>query len=181
MATMIKLGELTGDYVIDTARTRIGLVARHTMGTKVSGRFDEFEGSVHLDGDDPSKSGALLSLRTASIRTGNPQRDDMLRGKFLDADNHPALTFATASVEQVGETSFKVTGDLTVRGVGRPITLDVELTRAEEDPQGGVSVGFKGGAVVNRQDWHVNWNAATALMVGPKVLLELDVTLTRKP
>ncbi|MEV5549613.1 YceI family protein [Streptomyces sp. NPDC052309] len=177
---MTGLSDLTGDYVLDTARTRIGFVARHAMATRVRGHFDDFEGDAHLDGDHPSKSSARLVIRAHSIQTRNPRRDDLLRGMFLGLDDHPVITFTSAEVKQVDETDYKVTGDLTVRGATRPVTLDVELTGGEADPQGDLRVGFKGGVVIDRNDWGVNWNAATAVLISPKVLLEFDVTAIRR-
>ncbi|MBD0424804.1 YceI family protein [Streptomyces sp. TRM S81-3] len=176
---MTGLSDLTGDYVLDTARTRIGFVARHAMATRVRGHFDDFEGDAHLDGDHPSKSSARLVIRAHSIQTRNPRRDDLLRGMFLGLDDHPVITFTSAEVKQVDQTDYKVTGDLTVRGATRPVTLDVELTGGGTDPQGDLRVGFKGGVVIDRNDWGVNWNAATAVLISPKVLLEFDVTAIR--
>ncbi|MEV0704726.1 YceI family protein [Saccharopolyspora sp. NPDC050389] len=180
MPTTTKLSELTGDYVLDTARTRIGFVARHTMATRVRGQFDEFDGTARLDGDRPSKSCARLTIQAKSIETRNRQRDDLLRGTFLDTDDHPVITFTTAEVKQLDETHFKVTGDLALRGATKPVTVDVELTGAGNDPQGNFRVGFKGSATINRNDWGVNWNAATAVMVSPKVTLEFDIAAIRQ-
>ncbi|WP_250574595.1 YceI family protein [Nonomuraea sediminis] len=173
---MTRLSELTGDYVLDTAHTRIGFVARHTMATRVRGQFEEFEGSAYLDGDDPSKSSARLTIRAKSIQTHNPQRDDQLRGTFLYTDDHPAITFASTAVAQTGETTFKVTGDLTMRGVTKPVTVDFALTGARN----GSRVGFKGSVTINRNDWGVNWNAATKVLVGSMVVLEFDVAAVRR-
>ncbi|MFI6517896.1 YceI family protein [Spirillospora sp. NPDC050679] len=173
---MNDLSELTGDYVLDTARTRIGFVARHTMATRVRGSFEEFEGGAHLDGDHPAKSGAHLTIRAESVQTRNPQRDDMLRDKFLNADDHPSLAFTSIEVERVGETAFKVTGDLVVRGVAGPVTVDVELTGVQE----GGRIGFRGGATIDRMAWGVNWNAATTAMVGKKVAVEFDAVMVRR-
>jgi polyisoprenoid-binding protein YceI len=181
MTTMAMRSELTGDYVLDTARTRIGFVARHAMGTKVRGQFDEFEGSAHLDGDDPSKSSAELTIQAKSIQTRNQQRDEQLRSKFLDMDNHPTITFTSTKVEQVDETNFKVTGGLTIRGATKPVTVDFELTGTENDPWGNFRVGFEGSVTVNRKDWGVNWNAATGVLVSAKVTLEFDVAAIRQP
>ncbi|WP_106436430.1 MULTISPECIES: YceI family protein [Streptomyces] len=169
-------GELTGDYVLDTTRTRIGFVARHAMGTKVRGQFEEFEGGVHLDGADPSQSSARLTIQARSIQTRNRRRDKQLGSTFLGVDGHPALTFVSTEVRQSGKTRFEVTGDLTMRGVTKPVTVDFELTGAENDPQGGFRVGFKASITINRNNWGVNWNAATRVTVSPKVTLELDVT-----
>ncbi|MFG6196978.1 YceI family protein [Nonomuraea sp. JJY05] len=175
MSTTTRLSELTGDYVLDTDRTRIGFVARHTMATRVRGEFGEFEGGAYLDGDDPSKSRVRLTIQAGSIRTRNAQRDDYLRRTFLHVDDHPALTFTSTGVKQTGGTSFEVTGALTIRGVSKLVTVDVELAGVEDDH----GVRFKGGLTVNRNDWGVNWNAATTIMVSPTVTLELDVTAIR--
>ncbi|MGY6650674.1 YceI family protein [Amycolatopsis sp. TRM77291] len=174
--TMTTLSELTGDYVLDTAGTRIGFVARHTMGTRVHGRFDLFEGGAHLDGDDPSKSSGRLVIQAKSIQTRNERRDEQLSAKFLGAGDHPVITFTTIAVDQVGETGFDVAGDLTIRGVTKPVTVGFELTGAENDRR----VAFRGGVTISRGDWGVNWNAATGVMVGAKVRLELDVVLIRR-
>ncbi|YCK38232.1 YceI family protein [Actinomadura sp. ATCC 39365] len=175
--TRTTLSELTGDYVLDPAHTRIGFVARHTMGSRVHGQFDEFEGGAYLDGDEPSKSSARLTIQAKSIQTRNAQRDGQLSGRFLRADDHPAITFTSAAVSQTGPVTFKVAGDLTIRGVTRPVTLDFELTGAENDRSGDRRVTLRGGTVISRRDWGVDWNAAIGVMVGGKVKLEFDVVL----
>ena len=180
MTTTTRLSELTGDYVLDTAHTRVGFVARHTMATKVPGQFGEFAGSAHLDGGDPPKSSAQLTIHARSIQTRNRQRDEYLRSKYLDTGNHPAITFTSTKVEQAGDTTFRVTGDLTIRGVTKPVKVDFELTGAKTDPWGTFRVGFEGSVTINRKDWGVNWNAATG-MVSKKVTLEFDVAAIRQP
>ncbi|MFF6782690.1 YceI family protein [Streptomyces sp. NPDC012510] len=179
MTTTTPIGELTGDYVFDSARTRVGFVAKAMLVTKVRGQFDEFEGSAHLDGGDPSKSTAQFSIRARSIQTRNQKRDDHLRsGDFLDVDNHPALTFTSTRVRQVHQAGFQVTGDLTIRGVTKPVTVDFELTGAENDPQGSAHVRFAGSTTINRNDWAVSGGKG---MVGPKVTLEIEVVAVRQP
>ncbi|MFI5801864.1 YceI family protein [Streptomyces sp. NPDC051561] len=180
MSTITQLSTLSGEYVLDAAHTRIGFVAKHTMASKVPGKFEEFEGGAQLDGGHPEGSSAWLSVRAQSLTTGNPQRDELLRGKFLDTGTHPALTFTTTRVKQVDATHFKVTGGLTVRGHTQQVTLDVELTGGETDPQGRYLVGFKGRALINRNDWDVNWNATTTALVSPKVRLEFDAVAVRQ-
>lgn len=177
MTTTTTLSELTGDYVLDSARTRIGFVARAAMVSKVRGRFDDFEGAAHLDGDDPSRSGVRLVIRATSVRTGKQKCDDHLRSAdFLDVDRHPTITFSSTKVQQVDATRFKVTGDLTVHGVTKPATVDFELTGAENAPRGGLRAGFRGSAIINRKDWGVSWGG---LLISEKVALELDVAVTR--
>ncbi|MEW2808572.1 YceI family protein [Streptomyces massasporeus] len=178
MTTATALGELTGDYVLDTARTRIGFTARAALVSKVRGRFDAFEGSARLDGGSPSQSAVRLTIRAASVQTRNTKRDDHLRsGDFLDAESHTALTFASTRVEQTGGTRFTVTGDLTVRGVTRQVTVDFELTGSGRDPQGNQSAACTGRTVIDRHDWGVSGARG---MVGRKVTLEFDVTAVRR-
>ncbi len=179
MTTTTRLSELTGDYVLDRAHTRIGFVARHTMATKVPGQFGELEGSAHLDGDDPSKSSAQLTIAAKSIQTRNQRRDEALRKKFLDTDNHPTITFTSTKVRQAGDTNFTVTGDLTIRGVTKPVTMDFKLTGTRTDPSGNLRADFEGSVTINRKDWGVNWNAAPGL-VSKKVTLEFDVAAIRR-
>lgn len=148
------------------------------MISKVRGQFDGFEGRAHLDGDHPSKSTAQLAIRARSVRTGNRKRDDHLRGgDFLDTDGHPTITFTSTRVEQVDETRFQVTGDLTVRGSTAPVTVDFRRSGAETGPRGTDRVRFSGAAVINRKDWGVR--GATGL-VGEKVTLAFDVTAIRR-
>ena len=182
MTTTARLSELTGDYVLDTARTRIGFVARHTMATKVRGQFDEFEGSAHLDGEDPSKSSVEVTIQAASIQTRNQQRDEAPARQVPGRANHPTITFTSTKVEQVDETNFTVTGDLTIRGVTKPVTVDFELTSAEKDAWGRHRVGFEGSVTINRRDWVVPGTPrrrAAVRLVSEKVTLEFAVAALR--
>jgi polyisoprenoid-binding protein YceI len=183
MTTTTELSELTGDYALDPARTRIGFAVRQ-MVTKVRGHFDEFEGSAHLDGDDPSRSSARLTIGAKSIQTGNQRRDDHLGTSFLDVRTHPTITFTSTKVEQVNEVAFKVTGDVTMRGVTKPVTVHFELTGTQNDPRGGFRADFEGRATVNRKDWGIIWNATLesgGVLVSEKVTLEFDVSMIRQP
>ena len=160
---------LTGDYVLDTARTRIGFVSRAMLVSKVRGRFEEFEGSAHLDGEDPSKSEVRLTIRTQGLGTGNARRDEHLRGAdFLDGDHHPDITFASTRIRRTGATRFTLTGDLSVRGTTRPVTVDLELTGTRPH------LAFTGRGTLNRRDWDVSWGGR---LLADKVTLELEVAL----
>ncbi|WP_217206982.1 YceI family protein [Streptomyces sp. AC550_RSS872] len=178
MTTTTQLSALTGDYDLDTARTRIGFTARAAMISKVRGQFDAFEGAAHLDGALPSRSTVRLTIRSASVRTRNRKRDDHLRGEdFLAALDHPTITFASTRVEQIEGTVFKVTGNLTIRGTASPVTVTFHLTEADTDPRGTGRVRFTGTATVSRRDWGVSGAAG---LVGEKVTLTLDVTAIRR-
>ncbi|MFJ4878841.1 YceI family protein [Streptomyces sp. NPDC088745] len=186
MSTIAQLGALTGGYVIDPARTRIGFVARHTMSTRVRGHFAEYEGGATLNGEDPERSSARLTILAESLTTGNAQRDELVRTSFLDAGNHPTLDFTSTGVRRVDATHYKVSGDLGIRGVTRRTVLDaelvdagIELTGGPQDAQGDFRVCLRGGVTVDRNDWEVNWNSVTSVLVASKVRLEFDVTLIR--
>jgi len=170
---------LTGQYTIDASHTRIGFAARHAMVSKVKGAFKQFEGGGYFDEEDPSRSHVELTIKVASIDTGNADRDAHLRtNDFLAIDQYPEITFRSTAVEKVGDNTFKVTGDLTIRGVTKPVTIDFELGGSAVDPYGNLRLGFEGATTINRKDWGVNWNAALeagGVMVGDKVTLELDV------
>ncbi|GIU86714.1 MAG: polyisoprenoid-binding protein [Acidimicrobiia bacterium] len=185
MTTTTIPSTLTGTYEIDPAHSRIGFVARHAMVTKVRGSFDDFSGSGHFDAEHPGRSSLELTIRAASVDTRNADRDAHLRGAdFLDVERYPMIGFRSTAVEQVDVTRFRVTGDLTIKGVTRPVTVDLEYTGAAVDPFGNQRIGFEGGATVNRKDWGLTWNLALeagGVLVGEKVHLEFEVSAIRSP
>ncbi|MYS80477.1 YceI family protein [Embleya scabrispora] len=178
------LPELTGNYVLDPAHTRIGFVARHAMVTKVHGSFGTFEGTAHLDGADPAKSTAQVVIKTESIHTGVEQRDQHLRtNDFLDVPNFPDITFRTTLVERQSDTEYRVTGDLTVKDTTRPVTIDFEYTGNAVDPHGNLRVGLEGSVTISRKQFGVTWNAALeggGVLVGDKVVLEFDISAIKQ-
>jgi polyisoprenoid-binding protein YceI len=173
----------TGTYTIDPTHSRIGFVARHAMVTKVRGSFNEFEGSGHFEAEEPGKSSLQLTIKVASIDTRNADRDGHLRANdFFDMEAYPEITFASTAVEQVDPVSFRVTGDLTIKGVTKPVTLDLEYTGTAVDPYGNTRLGLEGSTVVNRKDWGVTWNTALeagGVLVSEKVTLEFEVSAVR--
>ena len=175
--------QLTGTYTIDPSHSRIGFVARHAMVTKVRGGFNEFTGTFTLDGENPTESTAEITIEGASIDTRNEDRDGHIRSSdFLALDQHPQLSFVTSAVELRGDTDYRVTGDLTVRGVTKPVTIDLEFTGSAVDPWGNLRVGFEGATQVNRKDWGVNWNTvleAGGVLVSEKVTLEVEISATK--
>jgi polyisoprenoid-binding protein YceI len=177
------LNQLTGDYTIDQSHSRIGFVARHAMVTKVRGSFNDFEGSLHIDGGNPANSSGRVTIHAKSIDTRNEDRDAHLRSNdFFAMDEYPEITFASTAVEPVDAQNYRVTGDLTIKGVTRPVTVDFEYTGAATDPFGNMRVGLEGSVTINRKDWGVNWNAALeagGVLVSEKATLELDVSAIR--
>ena len=179
-ASVPVLTELTGTYTVDPAHTRIGFVARHAMVTKVRGSFDEFAGTAVLDGTNPANSRVEVTIEAASIDTRNAQRDEHLRGNdFLAMQEYPKITFASTGVRQAGETTFEVTGDLTIKGVTNEITIPFEFEGSAKDPFGNQRVGFEGSVTINRRDYGVTWNAALeggGVLVSDKVTLEFEIS-----
>jgi polyisoprenoid-binding protein YceI len=170
---------LTGNYTIDPVHSRIGFSVRHMMVSKVRGQFTEYTGSGYFDAEDPAKSHAELTIKAASIDTRNPDRDNHLRSNdFLAMEEHPELTFRTTEVRRVDESHFAVTGDLTIRGVTRPVTIDFDYLGSTVDPWGKTRLGFEGSTTINRRDFGVNWNAALeagGVMVSDNVTLEIEI------
>jgi polyisoprenoid-binding protein YceI len=183
--TTTEFAQLTGTYTLDPAHTRIGFVARHAMVTRVRGSFNDFEGTAVIDGDEPEKSSATVRIAAASIDTRNEQRDTHLRSNdFLDMATYPEITFGSTSVRRTGDAEFEVTGDLTVKGVTRPVTIPLTFEGAATDPYGNLRVGFEGAVTINRKDWGVTWNAALetgGVLVSDKVTLEFEVSAIRTP
>ena len=179
-ATAPTLTELTGTYTLDPAHTRIGFVARHAMVTKVRGAFNEFEGTATLDGANPAASSAQVTISAASIDTRNAQRDGHLRSNdFLSMDEYPQITFSSTGARQVDDSTFELTGDLTIKGVTNQITVPFSFEGVAKDPFGNLRVGFEGAVTINRKDYGITWNAALetgGVLVSDKVTLEFEIS-----
>ena len=177
------IADLTGDYTLDVTHTRLGFVARHAMVTKVRGSFTDFEGTIHLDAQNPAASTATLTIQVASITTGNDQRDGHLRtNDFFDAPTFPTITFTSTSVEVLGADEFRLHGDITIKGVTKPISIDVEHTGTAKDPFGNLRAGFDGKAQLTRSDFGITYNAALetgGVLVSDKITLELDISAVK--
>ena len=183
MSTITVPSTNTGSYVIDPTHSRIGFVARHAMVTKVRGSFNEFEGTGFLDGSNPANSTVAVTIQAKSIDTRNEQRDGHLRSNdFLDMENYPEITFVSTEAKQLDDTTFQVTGDLTIKGVTKPVTVDFDYTGVAVDPFGNQRLGLEGTTTINRKDWGVTWNAALetgGVLVSEKIKLEFDVSAIR--
>ena len=172
--------DLTGDYTLDVAHTRIGFSARHAMVTTVRGSFGDFEGTAHLDATDPTKSSAKLTIKVASLSTGQEQRDAHLRSPdFFDVEANPEITFTSTSAKRVDDETYRLTGDLSIRHQTKPVTVEFAFNGSAKDPYGNLRAGFEGKTTVNRKDWGLSWNAALetgGLLVSDKIKLEFDVS-----
>jgi polyisoprenoid-binding protein YceI len=169
---------LKGDWKIDQAHTNLSFVARYLMLTKVRGRFADFEGTLHI-GETPDQSWVEVSIDAASIHTDTETRDEHLRSPdFLDVERFPKLTFKSTKVERTGDTSLRVTGDLTIRDVTRPVVLDAEFEGTTKGIRGDTRVAFSANTEIDREEWGVMWNMTLetgGVLVGKRVRIELDV------
>ncbi|WP_328396059.1 YceI family protein [Streptomyces sp. NBC_00390] len=174
------LAALSGDYTIDPAHSSIGFTVRHAMVTNVRGSFGSHEGTLSLDGADPSRSTAAIDVDIASIDTGIADRDGHLRsGDFFDAEKFPRMSFRSTGAEQLGGDKYRITGDLTIKDVTRPLTIDLDFNGSATDAYGNERVGFEGGTEILRSDWGLTWNAALeagGVMVSDKVKLTFDIS-----
>ncbi|MFI1507247.1 YceI family protein [Streptomyces sp. NPDC020597] len=175
-----ELAALTGAYTIDPSHSTIGFVARHAMVTNVKGKFNDFSGSLQLDGSDPSRSTASIDVSMDSIDTGSADRDGHLKSAdFFKTDEFPAMTFRSTGVESAGGDDYRVTGDLSILGVTKPLTIDLEFNGAAKDPFGNERVGFEGKAEILRSAWGLTWNAALetgGVLVSDKIKLNFDIS-----
>lgn len=168
---------------IDLSHSTAEFSVRHMMITNVKGRFGKFEGTVEYDPAHPELSKFEATLDAASIDTRDEKRDAHLRSAdFFDADNHPKLTFKSTEIKKTGD-GFTAVGDLTIRGITKPITLEIEgPTEPSKDPWGNTRVGASAHAKINRKDWGLNWNAALeagGVLVGETVKITLEVSLVQ--
>jgi polyisoprenoid-binding protein YceI len=167
-----------GTYEIDPMHTSVEFVGRHLMITKVRGRFNEVSGSITI-GEEPEASYVEAEIGVASVESGDAQRDAHLKSAdFFDVEHFPTMTFRSTGVEEGPSGTWKVTGDLTVHGVTRPVTLEVDFDGANASPMGDERIAFSAAADVNREDWGLTWNIALetgGVLVGKKVRIELNV------
>jgi polyisoprenoid-binding protein YceI len=173
------LDDIAGAYTLDPAHTRLGFSARHAMVATVRGQFTEFTGSAHVDTESPARSTVSLAINANSIDTGNAQRNGhLLSGDFFETEEFPQITFTSTDVKRDGD-SWDITGDLTIKGVSRPVTIPFEFTGSAQDPFGNVRIGFEGATTILRKDWGLTWNAALetgGVLVSDKIKLEFDVS-----
>ena len=167
-----------GTYAIDPSHTELGFAVRHMAVSKVRGRFSSFEGTLVL-AEDPADSQATVTIDATSVDTRDENRDGHLKtNDFFDVENHPTWTFKSTAIKHDGGTDFKVDGDLTIRGVTKPVTLDVTLEGVVKDPYGNHRVGFSASTSINREDFDVSFGAvmeAGGLVVAKKVDIQIEL------
>jgi polyisoprenoid-binding protein YceI len=173
------------EWQIDPAHSAAHFSVRHLMISNVRGEFSKLSGKVILDPADLTRSSVEVSLETASINTREPQRDEHLRSAdFFHVANHPTMTFRSKRIEAAGPEHFKLTGDLTIRGVTKEVTFDVEgPTPPQKDPWGNVRAGVTATTKINRKDFGLVYNALIeggGVMVGDEVKITIEAELLQK-
>ena len=161
----------TTKWVLDPTHSELGFKIKHLMISSVSGSLKSFQAEVETEGADFTTSHISLSADMASISTNNDQRDAHLRNSdFFEVEKYPELKFTSTKLEKIDSDTFALFGDLTLKGVTRPVKLNVEFNGVAKDPWGGERAGFVVTGKINRSDWNINFNAA--LETGGVVLSE---------
>ncbi len=172
----------TSRWDIDTGHSAIHFWVKHLVISKVHGRFARWSGAIELDPQDPTRSSVEVTIDAASIDTQVADRDTHLRSAdFLDVAKYPELTFRSRRVEKAGA-GYRVTGDLTLHGVTREVTLEAEFAGTAKDPWGNERAGFSAKATLDRRAFGLTWNAALeagGVLVGETVKISLEISLVQ--
>jgi len=171
-----------GTWAIDPGHAEVAFIGRHFMLTKVRGRFTGVQGAVTI-AEDPADTQLEVVIDIATVNSGDQTRDDHLRSPdFFDVQRHPTATFTTTGIRWTG-TRGTVTGDLTIVGVTRPVTLDVEYLGHAHDPWGQDRAVFSASTQVNREDWGLTWNMALetgGILVSKDIRIEIEIETVRQ-
>ncbi len=172
-------GYVTGTWTVDPVHSEVSFVVRHMMVSKVRGRFDKFEGTI-TTAPDPLQSSVTATVDLASVNTGNDTRDGHIRSEdFFHTEKHPTMTFQSTGIRADGD-DFLLDGDLTLRGVTRPVTFKLEVNGFGPDPYGGTRAGFSATTEINRNEWNVSYNgpipgAGTGMVLSDKATINLEI------
>lgn len=170
-------------WVVDKPHSSASFKIRHLM-SNVTGRFRDFDASIRIDRADPARSSVELTIHSASIDTGEADRDEHLRSPdFFEVAKYPAITFKSATVVPKSKTQFDVTGDLTMHGVTRRITLPVTFLGFGRDPRGNEKAGFEIATTLDRKDYNITWNRLLdegGLLLGDEVKVTIELEVGRK-
>jgi polyisoprenoid-binding protein YceI len=166
-----------GTWTVDPTHSTVGFVARHLMVTKVRGRFSEFSGSITV-GNDPLESTVQADVQLGSVSTGDENRDGHLKNAdFFEVDANPTMNFTSRSITPKGG-DYELAGDLTIKGITKPVVFDLEFEGVNTDPYGNTKAGFTATTDISRKEWGIEWNVALetgGVLVGDKVKIELDI------
>lgn len=170
-------------FTVDTAHATVLFQIRHFM-SQVTGKFNEFEGTIQIDRAKPESSAVEFTIQAGSIDTNNERRDNHLRSAdFFDVANHPTITFESTAVKPVGNDTYEVTGNFTMRGVTKSITLPVRMLGEMTDPWGNQRIGFEISTTIDRQDYGVSWNQTLdqgGLVLGDDVEVSINLEAVKE-
>jgi polyisoprenoid-binding protein YceI len=176
-ASQVRNAPEVGTYALDQSHSYVSFSARHLMVTKVRGRFPVVEGSLVI-GEDPKDSAVEAKIDVSAVDSGDPKRDEHLRSPdFFHVEKFPTVTFRSTKVDDHGDGEFTLEGELTVKDVTRPVTLQGEYLGSQASPWGDTRVGFTAETEINRKDWGLEWNVALetgGVLVGDKIKLTID-------
>ncbi len=174
----------TTKWALDPTHSEIHFKVKHLMITTVTGSFNSFTASAETDAEDFSNAAISFSADTASVDTGNEQRDTHLKSAdFFDAEKFPALSFSSTSYTKKNDDEFTLTGNLTIKDVTKPVTLNVEFGGVAKDPWGNTKAGFTLSGKINRKDFGLTWNALTeggGLLVSEEVKISAEIQLVKQ-
>ncbi|GGJ21560.1 YceI family protein [Deinococcus roseus] len=163
---------------IDPSHSQIGFAVKHMMISTVRGSFKTFQGTIETD-DQYRPTSIQVSIDASSVDTRDAQRDGHLRSAdFFNAENSQQLLFSSTNIQQTGDQSYQIQGNLTINGITRPVTLKAETTSTGKDPWGNTRIAAEATATINREDWNITWNQALefgGVLVGKDVKLNLEV------
>ncbi|MGH9293192.1 MAG: YceI family protein [Acidimicrobiales bacterium] len=171
-------GYLAGSWTVDPVHSDVSFIVRHMMVSKLRGHFERFSGQI-VTGGDPLESTVTATVDAASLNTNNAQRDDHIRSAdFLEVDQYPTLEFRSTSLRAEGADEYALEGDLTVHGVTRPVTFELELNGFTADPFGGYRTGFSATTDISRSDFGVSINLPMeggGVVVADKIQIRLEI------
>lgn len=181
--TIIESVDVQNKWNIDVAHTNINFTVAHMIISEVTGTFKEFEGMVVSSKDDFSDAQIDVTIKAKSVNTDNVDRDNHLRSAdFFDSETHPVLTFKSSNIELVSNGKLAIAGDLTMRGITKPVVLETKFKGKAVNPWGQVVAAFKATTKLNRKEWGLSWNAALeagGFLVGEEIELNLNVELNQ--
>lgn len=177
--------EKTMSWKIDPTHSQVAFSVRHMMISNVRGRFENFNGELQADEDHPERSHVLVQIEAASLNTREAQRDTHLRSPdFLNVDQFPYITFQSTHIEPLDSHHGRIHGELTIRDVKHPVTLEVEYNGMSKSPWGTTSAGFSASARISRKEWGLTWNVALETggwLVGDEINVDIDLEVVKEP
>lgn len=168
---------------LDNAHSEVAFKVKHMMISNVTGHFSDFSANVSTEGEDFSKANIEFAIKSATLNTGSEQRDEHLRSpEFFESDKFPEIKFKGTKLEKIDSENYKLTGDLTIKDITKPVSLNAEHGGIGKDPWGNIKTGFTVTGKLNRKDFGLNWNAALetgGVMVSEDVRITAEVQFVK--